>query len=177
MIFTETCLGGAYLITPERHADERGFFARTWCQEEFTAHGLDSRLAQCSLSFNRLAGTLRGMHYQTAPYAEAKVVRCTLGAIYDVIIDLRPASPSFKQWVSVELTAANRLTLYIPPGFAHGFQTLCDEAEVFYQISEFYHPEATAGVRWNDPAFGIVWPETPLRTISAKDQAYPDFTL
>lgn len=177
MIFAETRLSGAYVITPEQHVDERGFFARTWDWQEFAAQGLNAHLAQCSLSFNRLAGTLRGMHYQTAPYEEAKVVRCTMGAIYDVIIDLRPASPTFKHWLSVELTAANRLMLYIPPGFAHGFQTLCDNVEVFYQISEFYHPEAAAGVRWDDPAFGIVWPEAPQRTISAKDRAYPDFAL
>src|SRR5438128_11338283 len=139
VIFIEIQLQGAYIIEPEKLEDERGFFARSWCEREFAAHNLNPRTAQCNISFNRKTGTLRGMHYQTAPHAEAKLVRCTRGAIYDVIIDLRPNSPTFKQWVAVELTAKNRRMLSIPEGFAHGFQTLMDNTEVFYQMSEFYH--------------------------------------
>ncbi len=171
MIFSETKLAGAFIIEPERLEDERGFFARTWCQREFEAHGLNPRLVQCSISFNRKKATLRGMHYQVAPYEEAKLVRCTRGAIYDVIVDLRPESPTFKQWVGVELTVENRRMLYIPEGVAHGFQTLADNTEVFYQMSEFYHPESARGVRWDDPEFGIEWPMTPT-AISDKDCAY-----
>ncbi len=158
MLFTETKLKGAFIIDIESREDERGFFARSWCEDEFREHGLNPRLAQCNISFNKKRGTLRGMHYQVAPFAEAKVVRCTMGAMYDVIIDLRPNSPTFKQWVSVELTAENRRALYIPEDFAHGLQTLSDDTEVFYQMSEFYHPECARGVRWNDDAFGITWP-------------------
>jgi len=172
MIFAETRLLGAFLIEPERLEDERGFFARTWCQREFESHGLNQRVAQCNISFNRKRGTLRGMHYQTAPYAEAKLVRCTMGAIYDVIIDLRPDSPTFKQWLAVELTAENRLMLYIPVGLAHGFQTLVDNTEVFYQMFEFYHPECARGVGWNDPAFRVNWP-LPVNVIADKDNTYP----
>src|SRR5919199_3217742 len=148
MIFTETKLKGAFLIEPEPRADERGFFARTWCQREFEAHGLRTRWVQCNISFNKKKGTLRGMHYQLAPYAEAKLVRCTRGAIYDVIIDLRYDSPTFKQWQALNLTADNRQMLFIPEGFAHGFQTLDDDTEVFYQMSEFYAPDCAKGVRW-----------------------------
>ena len=172
MIFVETRLKGAFIIEPERIEDERGFFARTWCQHEFEARGLNARLAQCNISFNTMKGTLRGMHYQIAPHEETKLVRCTMGAIYDVIVDLRPASPTFKQWEAVELTAGNRRMLYIPGGFAHGFQTLGDETEVFYQMSEFYHPGSSRGARWNDPAFGIAWPLT-ISTISQRDRSYP----
>ena len=174
MLFTETQLKGAYIITPERIEDERGFFARTWDRHEFEARGLNTNLAQCNISYNARRGTLRGMHYQAAPHAETKLVRCTSGAIYDVIIDLRPGSPTLKQWQATELSAANRCMLYIPPGFAHGFQTLADQSEVFYQMAEFYAPNYARGVRWNDPAFGIVWPEAP-QVIAARDQAYPDF--
>ncbi len=174
MIFTETPLTGAYLIDLERREDERGFFARSWCQEEFSRHGLETRLVQCNISFNMRRGTLRGMHYQAEPYPEAKLVRCTMGAIYDVIIDLRPASPTFKKWFGVELTAENRRALYVPVGFAHGFQTLVDNSEVFYQMSEFFHPECARGVRWNDPCFGIVWPVNPP-ILSRRDQCYEDF--
>ena len=174
MIFIETELKGVLIIEPERLEDERGFFARTWCQREFEAHGLNSRLGQCSLSFNRKRGTLRGMHYQAAPYEEARLVRCTMGAVYDVALDLRRSSPTFKQWTAVELTADNRLMLYIPEGFAHGFQTLEDNTEVFYQMSEFYHPECARGVRWNDMAFRIHWPITPS-VISERDRGYPSF--
>jgi dTDP-4-dehydrorhamnose 3,5-epimerase len=176
MIFIETKLKEVFIIEPERLEDERGLFARTWCQREFEAHGLNSRLAQCSLSFNRKKGTLRGMHYQAAPYEEARLVRCTMGAIYDVALDLRRSSPAFRQWTAVELTADNRRMLYIPEGFAHGFQTLEDNTEVFYQMSEFYHPECAKGVRWDDPAFRIVWP-SDIIVISDKDREYPDFAL
>jgi len=172
VIFIETKLKGAFIIEPERLEDERGFFARTWCQREFAAHGLNPRLVQCNISFNKKKGTLRGMHYQVAPYEEAKLVRCTMGAIYDVIIDLRPDSPTFRQWITVELTAKNRRMLYIPEGFAHGFQTLVDSTEVFYQMSEFYHPECARGIRWDDPVFGIEWPPERERLISLKDQNY-----
>ena len=175
MIFTETKLKGAFVIDPEKLEDERGFFARTLCRREFEAHGLNPNLVQCNISFNKKSGTLRGMHYQTKPYEEAKLVRCTKGAICDVIIDLRSYSPSFKQWVRVELTADNHKILYIPEGFAHGIQTLEDNTEVFYQMSEFYTPSYARGVRWNDPAFGIQWPPAE-RIISERDQSYPDFT-
>lgn len=176
MIFDETKLKGAFVIEPERVEDERGFFARTWCREEFRAHGLNSQLVQCNVSFNKKKGTLRGMHYQAAPHQEAKLVRCTMGAIYDVIVDLRPASATFREWVAVELTASNRRMLYIPEEFAHGFQTLEDGTEVFYQMSEVYAPECAGGVRWNDPAFHIEWPDD-ARVISARDQGYVDFVL
>ena len=172
MIFTETKLRGAFVIDPERLEDDRGFFARTWCVREFETHGLNPRLVQCSVSYNTRKGTLRGMHYQAAPHAETKLVRCTQGAIHDVVIDLREDSSTFRQWVAVELTAENRRMLYIPEGFAHGFQTLADDTEVFYQISEFYHPESARGVRWNDPAFGITW-LLEVEMVSEKDQQYP----
>ncbi|MBU7008564.1 dTDP-4-dehydrorhamnose 3,5-epimerase [Phosphitispora fastidiosa] len=173
MIFQETKIKGVFLIQIEPVEDERGFFARSWCQEEFKSHGLNPRLVQCNISFNHKKGTLRGMHYQTTPYQEAKLIRCTRGAVYDVIIDLRPQSPTFKQWLAVELSADNRKMLYIPEGFAHGFQTLADNTEVFYQMSEFYHPECAEGLRWDDPAFGIRWPKTVERIISPQDQNYP----
>jgi dTDP-4-dehydrorhamnose 3,5-epimerase len=172
MLFTETKLEGVFIIEPERIEDERGFFARTWCQQEFEAHGLSPRLVQCSISFNARKGTLRGMHYQAAPHAEAKLIRCTLGAIYDVALDLRSESATFKQWVAAELTAENRRMLYIPEGLAHGFQTLTDGAEVFYQMSEFYHPQSARGVLWNDPAFRMEWP-LPLAVISQRDLTHP----
>src|SRR6478735_6768314 len=159
VILTATALPGAFIIDVERHQDERGFFARTWSGEEFRAHGLSDQLTQCSLSFNHRKGTLRGMHYQAAPHGEIKLVRCTAGAIYDVIVDLRPDSPAFRHWVGVELTADNRRMLYIPDGCAHGFQTLQPASEVFYQITGPYVPDAGRGVRWNDPAFGIDWPD------------------
>ena len=174
MQLRETIIAGAFLIEPERREDERGFFARTWCRREFEEHGLDARLVQCSISYNCKAGTLRGMHFQREPHAEAKLVRCTAGAIHDVILDLRPSSQTYLSWISVELTAANRLALYVPAGLAHGFQTLVDDAEVFYQISEFYHPESANGVRWDDPAFRIRWP-LPNPILSPKDKQYPDY--
>lgn len=174
MIFTETRLQGAFIIEVERKEDERGFFARSWCRDEFIGHGLDAQLLQCSISFNKKQGTLRGMHYQIAPHHENKLVRCTMGAIYDVILDLRPTSPTFKHWQAVELSAENRRMLYIPKGLAHGFQTLADNSEVFYQISAEYHPEAARAVRWDDTAFGISWPAAE-RIMSAQDRQHPDF--
>lgn len=174
MTFHETKLPGVFEVHLEPRSDERGFFARSWCRKELEAHGLSPRIVQCSVSFNTKRGTLRGMHDQVAPHAETKVVRCTAGAIYDVVIDLRPQSPTFKQWVAATLTAENRRMLYVPEGCAHGFLTLADGTEVFYQMSEFYHPELSRGVRWNDPAFAIVWPEK-VEVISERDRTYPDF--
>lgn len=173
MIYHETSLKDAYVLELEKIGDERGFFARTWCKEELESHGLDGDLAQCSLSFNHKTGTLRGMHFQIPPHGETKIVRCTKGAIFDVIIDLRAKSSTYLKWVGVELSAENRTMLYIPKGFAHGFQTLADDSEVFYFISETYHPEAARGVHWNDPAFQIIWPEAENRVISGKDRNWP----
>jgi dTDP-4-dehydrorhamnose 3,5-epimerase len=172
--FFATKLKGAFVIEPERLEDERGFFARTWCEREFAAHGLDPRCVQCSISFNRKKGTLRGLHYQVAPGEEAKLVRCTRGAIYDVMVDLRPDSQTFGQWFSVELTAENRKMLFVPRNCAHGYLTLQDDTEIFYQISAFYAPECARGIRWNDPAFGISWP-AEVRVISDRDRNYSDF--
>lgn len=172
MVFTETRLKGAFIIDIEPREDERGFFTRSWCADEFEKHNLNPRLSQCNISFNNKRGTLRGMHYQVPPFAEAKLVRCTMGAIYDVIIDLRLDSGTFKRWFSVELTAENRRGVYAPEGFAHGFQTLADDSEVFYQMSEFYHPECSRGIRWDDPAFGMTWPIETL-VISENDKKYP----
>ena len=174
MIFTETAVAGAWLVAPELAEDSRGFFARTWCECEFGARGLADRWAQCSISFNKQRGTLRGLHYQRPPHAEAKLVRCTVGAIYDVVLDLRRDSPTFLKHVGVELNASNRVMMYVPEGCAHGFQTLQDGTEVFYQISTSYAPEHAAGVRWDDPAFGISWPY-PDPTVSDRDRSYPDF--
>lgn len=176
MIFTETSLSGVWVVEPEKLQDERGFFARVWCQQEMEAHGLSAALVQCNVSFNYQKGTLRGLHYQVSPYAEVKLVRCTRGALYDVVVDLRAESPTFKRWIAFELTANNYKMLYIPIGCAHGFQTLMDNTEVFYQMSEFYHPECARGVRWNDPTFGVMWP-LDTKIISEKDQCYPDFTV
>jgi dTDP-4-dehydrorhamnose 3,5-epimerase len=173
MNFIETGLRGAYRIELERLQDERGFFARSWCQHEFTEHGLDPCVVQCNISFNQHKGTLRGMHYQVAPHAEAKLVRCTRGALYDVIADLRPGSPTYLGWIAVELTAENHTALYVPKGFAHGFQTLEENTEVFYQMSEFYAPLAARGFRWNDPLLNIQWP-LAIDAISPKDMAYED---
>ncbi|MCB0071431.1 MAG: dTDP-4-dehydrorhamnose 3,5-epimerase [Caldilineaceae bacterium] len=176
MIFQPTGLAGAYVIAIERLSDERGFFARSFCAREFEDHGLNPSMAQCNISYNRHAGTLRGMHFQAAPFEEAKLVRCTRGAIHDVIIDLRPDSPTFMRHVGVLLTPEERNMLYVPEGFAHGFLTLEDHTEVFYQMSEFYVPGAARGFRWDDPAFAIDWP-APVSVISARDAAYPDFAL
>ena len=174
MIFHATKLPGAFLIELERKEDERGFFARAWCENEFAEHHLEGKIVQCNISFNKKRGTLRGMHFQSHPHAETKVIRCTRGSIYDVIVDLRPESPQYKQYLSVILSAEARSMLYIPKGFAHGFQTLEDETEVFYYMSEHYAPHAAKGFRWNDPAFKISWPD-PVRIISEKDCSYPDF--
>jgi dTDP-4-dehydrorhamnose 3,5-epimerase len=174
MIFQSTKLSGAYVIEPERIRDVRGFFARTFCQKDFAVRGLETRVAQCSVSFNYRKGTLRGMHYQLAPFEEVKVVRCVRGAIYDVIIDLRPNSPTFKKHIGVRLDENNGKMLYIPTGFAHGFQTLEPDTEVAYQMSQVYSSEHARGVRWNDPAFAIAWPDDE-RTILERDRNYPDF--
>jgi dTDP-4-dehydrorhamnose 3,5-epimerase len=175
MIFRETPLNGAYIIELERRVDERGFFARSWCQHEFAERGLNANLVQCNISFNTRRGTLRGLHFQRAPYEEAKLVRCTQGAIFDVIIDLRPNSSTFRKHHSVQLDSDNRLALFIPEGFAHGFQTLLDGTEVHYQMSQFHMPEAGgSGIRWDDPAFQIEWPVAdPI--LNARDRSYPDF--
>ncbi len=174
MKFSPTKLPGVWIVDMEKHEDERGFFARSWCQREFEEHGLNPNLVQCSVSFNHKKGTLRGMHYQIAPHEETKLVRCTRGAIYDVAVDLRPASPTRKQWLAVELTADNGRALYIPEGFAHGFQTLEDDTEVFYQISEFYFPELSRGFLYSDPALAISWPVTNT-ILSERDVTFPCF--
>jgi dTDP-4-dehydrorhamnose 3,5-epimerase len=174
VLFTETPLVGAYLIDPELLEDERGFFARTFCAREFSDHGLQPVVAQSNLSFNHRKGTLRGMHYQVAPAEEAKLVRCTSGAIHDVIIDLRPESPTYLSHFGAELSAANRRALYVPKMFAHGYQTLEDDSEVTYQVSEFYTPGREQGLRHDEPAFGIEWP-LPVSVISEKDESWPPF--
>jgi len=173
--FLETPLKGACIVEIEQIEDSRGLFARSWCKREFESHSLNPELVQCNISFNIKKGILRGMHYQIKPFEEAKLVRCTKGAIYDVIIDLRSESPTFKDWFAVELTDKNRKMLYIPERFAHGFQTLKDNTEVFYQMYEYYSPEHSRGIRWNDPFFSIQWPEDK-RIISKRDQQYPDFS-
>ena len=174
MIFHETRLPGVFEIHLEPKADERGFFARSWCQKEFESHGLNSKVVQCSISFNARKGTLRGLHYQAAPYAETKIVRCTQGAIYDVAVDLRPQSTTFRNWTAVVLSAANHSMLYIPEGCAHGFLTLEDDTEIVYQMSEFHNADSARGVRWDDPAFQIEWP-TAIKVISERDRTYPNF--
>lgn len=175
MIFTGTSIGGVIIVDIERHEDERGFFARTWCRREFETQGLNSDLVQCSMSSNRRRGTLRGLHYQAAPHQEDKLVRCTRGAVYDVALDLRHDSPTFMHHVAVELTESNARALFIPPGVAHGFQTLLDDTQLLYQMSEFYAPGYGRGVRWNDPAFGISWPIADP-SLNDRDAGYPDFT-
>lgn len=174
MIFEATDLPGAFVITPELHADGRGFFARTYCRDEFKLHGIDFDVVQCNVSFNARSGTLRGMHYQAPPKAEAKLIACTCGAVYDVIIDLGRGSETPPHWFGVELSAENHKMLFVPEGFAHGFQTLQDNTTMFYQMSEFYSCEHACGVRWDDPAFGIDWPLN-VTSISDKDRMYPDF--
>jgi len=166
-------LPGAWAIDIEPREDERGFFARSWCRREFAAHGLNPNVVQCNISFNRRKGTVRGMHFQISPHEEARVVKCTRGSVHDVIIDLRPGSETYRRWAGVDLTADNRRMLYVPEGFAHGFQTLEDDAEVLYLMSQFFAPEAARGVRWNDPAFAIRWP-LPASVISERDRSYPD---
>ena len=171
MNIADTALPGVKLVTPEPAADERGFFARTFCGKTFARHGMAGTFSQCSVSFNHRRGTLRGLHYQAAPHEEAKLVRCTRGAMFDVAVDLRPG-PTYGQWVGAELSAANRHALYLPPGVAHGFQTLSDDCEVFYQISPDFVPEAARGIRYDDPAIGIDWP-LPISVISERDSALP----
>ena len=174
MKFHKAKIAGVFEVCLEPRTDDRGFFARAWCQKEFEAQGLNSTVVQCNISRNARKGTLRGMHYQAHPFSETKVVRCTRGAVYDVVLDLRPKSKTFKQWVSVVLTEESGNMVYIPDGCAHGFLSLKDGSDVFYQMSEFYNPEAARGVRWNDDAFGIVWPEK-VEVISERDRTYPDF--
>ena len=172
MKITETAVAGAFLLDPDRIEDERGFFARSWCREEMEAQGLDTGLEQCNISYNTVKGTVRGLHYQAPPHAEVKIVRCTMGAIYDVLVDIRPGSRSAGRWTAVELTAQNRLSLYIPAGVAHGYQTLVAGSEVFYLLSETYASASARGIRWNDPALAIAWPLT-MTVISERDAAWP----
>ena len=174
MKFSQTKLKGAYFIEIEKLTDDRGFFARSWCQKEFEDHGLDYGFVQANVSYNHKKGTIRGMHYQIAPYQECKLIRCTRGAIYDVIIDLRQDSPTYKQWTGVELTAGNYTMFFVPQDFAHGFQTLTDETEITYQVSQFYTPGSEKGIRFDDPAFSIQWPQD-VSVISDKDASWPDF--
>jgi len=174
MKFTSTKLKGAYIIDVEKREDERGFFARTFCANEFTRYDLETKFVQANMSFNYKKGTLRGMHFQKSPYEEDKLVRCTKGSLFDVIIDLRTESPTFKQWVGVELTEENRRALFVPKGFAHGFITLEDNTEINYLVTQFYTPEADSGVRFNDPAFNIQWP-TEVTSVSEKDKNHPDY--
>ncbi len=175
MRITPTKLPGVFVIDIEPHGDERGFFARTYCHKQFAAQGLCTQWVQCNVSFNARAGTLRGLHWQAAPHEEIKLVRCTAGAAYDVVVDLRAASPTYRQWVAVELSASNRRAVYIPAGCAHGFQTLVDNTELFYQMSAFYVPQAARGVRWNDPALAIEWPACDARIIAPRDRSFPDW--
>jgi dTDP-4-dehydrorhamnose 3,5-epimerase len=170
--FVDTALAGAFVVELQPREDERGLFARSFCQNEFRARGMDPVVAQCNVSYNRRRGTLRGLHYQAAPREEAKLVRCTQGGIWEVIVDLREQSHTRLHWFAAELTAENRRAIYVPRGFAHGFQTLTDDAEVFYQMSEFYDPQCASGIRWDDPAIGIRWPlENPI--LSERDRALP----
>ncbi|TMQ21367.1 MAG: dTDP-4-dehydrorhamnose 3,5-epimerase [Candidatus Rokuibacteriota bacterium] len=172
MIFRETTLEGVWLVEPEPLSDDRGFFARTWCRREFEARGLNPALAQCSVSWTRARGTVRGLHYQARPHEEAKLVRCTRGAVHDVALDVRRGSPTFGRWIAAELSADNHRMLYVPEGVAHGFQTLADDTEVFYQISETHDPGSERGVRWDDPGCAIAWPLAPV-TVSPRDAALP----
>jgi dTDP-4-dehydrorhamnose 3,5-epimerase len=175
MRFVPLKLADAFVVELEKMGDERGYFARSWCVREFAEHGLDSNLVQCNVSFNRHRGTLRGMHYQLPPWSEGKLVRCTRGKMLDVIVDIRPDSPTFLEWTGEELTPENGRMMFVPKGFAHGFITLADDTEVFYQMTEFYDPGSARGVRWDDPLFGITWPERP-RVMSPKDEGYPPAT-
>lgn len=176
MKFVATPLAGAFVIELERIADERGFFARSFCEDEFRRAGLETSFVQCSVSYNARKGTLRGMHYQRPPHAEAKIIRCTRGAIHDVIVDVRPSSPTYGQWFATELSAENYRMLYVPKEFAHGFQTLVDGSDILYMMSERYHPEVSGGLRWNDPRLGIRWP-LPEPILSPRDAGYPDFAF
>ena len=172
LIFTPTPLAKAYVLELERLEDDRGFFARSFCEKEFSEHGLNPRVVQCNVSYNLRRGTLRGLHYQAAPHEEAKLVRCTQGAIWDVIVDLRPGSTTYKRWHAEELSAHNRRALYVPEGFAHGFQTLTDDSELLYLMSEFFYADCARGLRWDDPAFGIPWP-IGNPTMSPRDRGLP----
>ncbi len=174
MKFKAIDIDGVYLIEGDRHKDDRGFFGRSWCTREFEEHGLDNRIAQVNVGFSPQAGTLRGMHFQRSPHAEAKVVRCTMGAVYDVVVDLREGSPTLRKWYGVELNAENRCSLYIPEGCAHGYQTMVDDSEIYYFTSRPYAPDHATGVRFDDPAFGIKWP-LPVGAISDADRSWPDF--
>ena len=176
MIFRETKLRGSFIIELEKLEDQRGFFARGWCKKEFESHGIETSLVQANISMNKERGTLRGMHHQISPYIETKLVRCTRGSVYDVIVDLRQDSSTYKQWLGVKLTSDNYRMLYVPKGFAHGYQTLEDNTELFYHVSEFYTPTAERGVRYNDSAFAISWP-LEVQVISDKDKSWPDYTL
>lgn len=176
MIFTETRLEGAFILEPERKEDERGFFARTFCQNEFAARGLTMEVAQCNISYNKTKGTFRGMHYQTAPFGEAKLVTCIQGALVDYIVDMRQDSPTFRHWLAIELTDENQCSLYIPKSFAHGFFTLKDHTVVHYSMSQFYHPEHASGFRFDDPAINIRLP-FPVSVIAAKDKNFPDLSM
>jgi dTDP-4-dehydrorhamnose 3,5-epimerase len=177
MIFNETRIAGVYRLEPERFKDERGFFAPAFRSSEFAARGLASVFVENNISYSQQRGTLRGMHYQAPPHGQAKLIRCTRGAIYDVAVDLRPDSPTFKQWIAAELTADNRSMVYVPGDCAHGFQTLTDDTEVFYMVSHPYAPDSGRGVRWNDPAFDIVWRDVGARVLIERDQKYPNFSL
>lgn len=174
MKFTETPIRGAMIVELEKHEDHRGFFSRAFCKKEFENHGLENQIVQCNFSKSRKKGTLRGLHYQSEPHSEVKMVRCVNGSIYDVIVDLRKGSPTYKQWFGLKLSEENYKMLYIPKGLGHGFQTLEEDSVLFYMVTEFYNREAEGGVRWNDPAFGIEWP-LDVSDISEKDKAYPDF--
>jgi dTDP-4-dehydrorhamnose 3,5-epimerase len=176
VIFRETRVAGALVIEPERHVDDRGAFARIWCAREFAERGLDARLAQSSLSTNPRRGTLRGLHYAIPPHAEAKVVRCVRGSAYDVLVDLRPGSPTYRRWCAETISAENGLAIYAPEGVAHGFLTLEDSTDLLYQISEFYDPDCARGVRWNDPSFAVAWPHADP-VLSERDRSYPDYRI
>jgi dTDP-4-dehydrorhamnose 3,5-epimerase len=175
MIFTQTKLDGVFLIDLERREDERGFFARAWCKEEFELHGLDTRWVQANVSYTKKKGTLRGLHYQLAPNEEAKLVHCSKGAVFDVAVDLRTSSPQFKEWLGIELSEDNHRLLYIPEGVAHGYLTLTNNTQLFYLVSQFYAPSCERGVRWDDPAFRLEWPEIGKKIVSQKDKSWPDF--
>jgi dTDP-4-dehydrorhamnose 3,5-epimerase len=175
MKFQKAMLEGVWHITLDRKTDERGFFARTWCKEEFEKQGLDAQISQCSTAFNAKKATLRGMHFQKAPFGEIKMISCARGAVYDVLLDLRPESKTFCKWMAVILSEDDSQILYVPEGIAHGYQTLTHESQLFYQMNRPYEPSAASGVRWNDPTFDISWPEVPDRIMSDKDSSWPDF--
>ena len=176
MIFHQTCLNDVFVVDLEKREDERGFFARAWCKNEFKAHDIDSDIVQANISFNNKKGTLRGMHYQISPHEETKLIRCIRGGIYDLIVDLRPDSSTYKKSFGVELTQENRKMFVVPKGFAHGYLTLEENTEIFYQVSQFYAPGSERGIRWNDPALNLKWPEVGPLTLSEKDQNWPDFS-